>query len=200
MSLRPQLVPAALLCAVAASLVLTGCGGSASTPPVSTTAKQEEQAVKFSKCLREHGLNVSTGTAGSGPSGAIKISGTNPQAFEAAQNACRRYRPSAEQENISPAEKAKRLEAGVKFARCMRSHGVNIPDPTSSGGGIRIKMQGGPGSAGRPDPSSPTFQAAQNACQGLLGKNLPKLSTSGGKASGGGGAGVQQVFAGPSGG
>jgi hypothetical protein len=44
----------------------------------------------------------------------------------------------------------------------MRSHGVpNFPDP-GSGGGIQV----GPGSG--IDPSSPTFQAAQRACQKLL--------------------------------
>lgn len=53
------------------------------------------------------------------------------------------------------------FEAGLKFAKCMRAHGVtDFPDP-SSGGGIQL--------AAGIDPASPSFQAAQKAC----GKDLP---------------------------
>jgi hypothetical protein len=49
----------------------------------------------------------------------------------------------------------------LKFAECMRTHGVpSFPDP--SGGGIHI----GPGSG--IDPSSPAFRAARSACDKLL--------------------------------
>lgn len=50
--------------------------------------------------------------------------------------------------------------SGLKFADCMRSHGVsNFPDP-GPGGGIQL-----------PDginPRSPAFQSAQNACSKFL--------------------------------
>jgi hypothetical protein len=51
----------------------------------------------------------------------------------------------------------------------MRSHGVQLPNPTfsSSGGGFAIRIQGGPGKV---NPASPGFQAAQKACQSLLPK------------------------------
>ncbi|MHB1834987.1 MAG: hypothetical protein ACYCXW_08475 [Solirubrobacteraceae bacterium] len=58
----------------------------------------------------------------------------------------------------------------LKFAQCMRSHGVsNFPDP--SDGAIQI---GGSGI----DPSSPAFQRAQNACakyspKGALSRRAP---------------------------
>jgi hypothetical protein len=197
MSRRPQPVPTALLCVLAASLPLTACGGGTSTA-ASSTAKLEEESVKFARCLREHGVEVSTS---GGPAGALQVKSTNPQAMESAQNACRQYRPKGAERNASPAEKAAHLEAALKFARCMRSHGVNIPDPTTSGGGISIRAQGGPGNAGGPNPSSPTFQAAQNACQGLLGKNLPKLTTSSAKGGAGGSPGAVGVYSvGPAGG
>jgi hypothetical protein len=58
--------------------------------------------------------------------------------------------------------------AFLKFARCMRSHGVpNFPDP-GSGGGIDIS----PGSG--LDPASPAFQAAQRQCKKLLPGGGPK--------------------------
>lgn len=52
--------------------------------------------------------------------------------------------------------------AGVKFAACMRSHGVpTFPDPGASGG---IQFSTGSGI----DPQSPAFQSARSACSKLL--------------------------------
>jgi hypothetical protein len=49
----------------------------------------------------------------------------------------------------------------LKYAKCMRSHGVpNFPDPTESNGSVYI---GGPGI----DPNSPQFIEAQNDCRSL---------------------------------
>jgi hypothetical protein len=60
--------------------------------------------------------------------------------------------------------------AGIKFADCMRAHGVpNFPDP-SAGGGIQL--------SGGINPRSPAFQSAQSACQ--------KLMPGGGAGRGGG--------------
>ena len=50
----------------------------------------------------------------------------------------------------------------LKFAQCMRSHGViDFPDPTSKGIQIRIR----PGMPSDLDPNNPRFQAAEKACQ-----------------------------------
>src|SRR5579862_5527039 len=55
-----------------------------------------------------------------------------------------------------------KMNAGLAFARCMRSNGVpNFPDP-SSGGGVTITSGNGI------DPGSPQFQSAQRACQKYL--------------------------------
>jgi hypothetical protein len=56
-----------------------------------------------------------------------------------------------------------KIRGGVKYAQCMRAHGVhNFPDPDSTGG-ISIT------SASGLNPNSPTFRAAQAACR----KELP---------------------------
>jgi hypothetical protein len=58
--------------------------------------------------------------------------------------------------------------AFLKFANCMRSHGVpNFPDP-GSGRGIDIS----PGSG--IDPASPAYQSAQSGCKKLLPGGGPK--------------------------
>ena len=55
--------------------------------------------------------------------------------------------------------------AALKFAACMRSHGVpNFPDPSGGGGGIHFHLSAGSGIT----PFSPAFKAAQTSCRKLL--------------------------------
>lgn len=54
-----------------------------------------------------------------------------------------------------------RQEAGLKFAKCMREHGIEMEDPQ----GGRIEIKGGPG-------DQAAMEKAQEACQ----KYLPKIS------------------------
>ncbi len=73
----------------------------------------------------------------------------------------------------------------VKYAQCMRSHGVNIPDPTTSGGGpggggFAFGAQGGTNF--RALLNTPAFKTASAACASLR----PKF---GGGRFGGGGPG-----------
>jgi hypothetical protein len=60
---------------------------------------------------------------------------------------------------------AQARQAAVRFAGCMRSHGVsNFPDSTAPGGGPKWNFDDIPGV----NPSSPSFQAADTACRHLL--------------------------------
>jgi len=62
---------------------------------------------------------------------------------------------------------------GIKYADCMRSHGVpNFPDPTTSGGGINIKKSSGI------NPASPAFELAQATCVALRPGGGPLLENS----------------------
>jgi hypothetical protein len=59
------------------------------------------------------------------------------------------------------------VSAGIKYADCMRAHGVpNFPDPSSAGGGVQFSSSG-------IDMQSPAFGSAQSACQKLLPVGLP---------------------------
>jgi hypothetical protein len=54
--------------------------------------------------------------------------------------------------------------AALKFANCMRAHGVpDFPDPAANGG-IQVA---GPGAKSALDPQSPAFQTAAQACHKL---------------------------------
>jgi hypothetical protein len=79
-------------------------------------------------------------------------------------------------------------QLALKWAGCMRQHGVNVSDPTANGA-IRIQSSAPPGSSRSDGPSSsgnattgggpagdPTFQAASNACK--------QYQPSGGQSSG----------------
>src|SRR5262249_62292249 len=109
------LVPCAL-----ASLALAACG-SGTKPSPSASQDHEQQILNFTRCMREHGVNVSTPNGpGGGPS---RFNGTSPQGMEAAQKACPRYRPQGGKGKLTPAERAARQDAGPGSARRMRGRG-----------------------------------------------------------------------------
>jgi len=55
--------------------------------------------------------------------------------------------------------------ASLKYADCMRSHGVPaFPDPVVNGNGLHISIKAGSGV----NPGSPAFQSAQGRCRKLL--------------------------------
>jgi hypothetical protein len=62
-------------------------------------------------------------------------------------------------------------EAMLAFARCMREHGVDVPDPDSSG---RVRIRGALG--GRSPAEREKFQEAQKACEDELGEIGPRIS------------------------
>ena len=133
------------------------------------TAQEQQAETKladFARCMREHGVDAETVSRPRWRP-RLKISpgraGAGPAAMEGAQKACARYRPEPKHVNLSPQQKVQREEQVQKFAKCMREHGIKV-EASTAGGGIQIGIHAGPGSGG-PNPESPGFQAAQNACQ-----------------------------------
>jgi hypothetical protein len=62
---------------------------------------------------------------------------------------------------VTAAQKQLHVGQALKFAGCMRSHGVpNFPDPSVAQGGVAVgfRMSG-------VDQNSPQFQAAVQACR-----------------------------------
>jgi hypothetical protein len=145
------------------STTTAATSGSSSGAP-STPQARFEQALKFSSCMRSHGLPNFPDPQRHGNGATLMLrsgQGINPSSsqFQAATRACRQYAPAgATGGTVSPAFRAQALA----FAACMRSHGVpNFPDPQFQAGGVRI---GGPGF----DFNSPQFKSAQTACQSKL--------------------------------
>jgi hypothetical protein len=160
------------MAAVSIAVVAAGCGGSASTSSGialgSIPAKFRHQValgLEHAACMRAHGV----------PSFAdpkISVSSTqlvmqNPQmsptevaspAYRSASAACARYLPEQPQAPAVTGAGNSRRQA-VRFADCMRSHGVpNFPDPTAGG---TFKL--GPTT----DARAPAFRAAMDDCRNL---------------------------------
>jgi hypothetical protein len=179
-SRRSPFVALTVLCIAAPGLLLAACGGSSPASNAASTEGAQEQKAEtkladFAKCLREHGVHAEVGTPpggghalkiGPGP-GRPQPGPGGPGQFEAAQKACARYRPEEQRVNLSPQQKVEHEEAVQKFAKCMREHGIKV-EASTAGGGIQIRIHGHPGSEGGPNPGSPAFQSAQQACQKLL--------------------------------
>jgi hypothetical protein len=177
-----------ILAAPAAVLMLAACGGSNGD---GATAAQSDDAKlhAFAECMRKGGLDVKEGTGGNIQ---MRIGGGISQSrVEKIQRDCERKTGGGPGgRKPSKAEQAKFLDQALKFARCMRSHGIDMPDPQADGGGIKMtaKAGGGPGNGGGIDPKSPAFQRAQKACGRFMpaGKDAgSSLSSSTGKGGSG---------------
>ncbi len=97
--------------------------------------------------------------------GEFRVLRQYPQSqIQAVMQACRQYLAQAfPQLNLSPAQRAQAQQQLVKFAECMRSHGVNVPDPQPGANGFF----GFRGAFRSIDRNSPAFQSAVQACQSL---------------------------------
>lgn len=161
----------AAVAVVALVLVAGGCsGGSSGKGVVSVGAGAHSSApaadpaqsgspLAFSKCMRSHGVPNFPDPDAKGMLQINTQSGVDPNSaqFKSAQEACKSLMPA-----VNPGQNGNVRAAALKFAECMRSHGVgNFPDPDPQGG-----IQLGPNNG--LDPQSATFQNAQKACQHLF--------------------------------
>jgi len=82
------------------------------------------------------------------------------------------------------AEQVRLQDEYLRFARCMRSHGVSdFPDPiTGSGGHPGFRLQGG--SRSDLNSNNPAFQRRVEACQHVLGHQFRFVLTPGGVGKG----------------
>jgi hypothetical protein len=87
--------------------------------------------------------------------------------MEAAQKACDRYMHTGGGSPPDAATRAKMQDAALAYARCMRRHGVDVPDPTfTKNGGVVTRMRDR--GKGGVSPDSPAFKKADEACHDLL--------------------------------
>ncbi|MFE6646664.1 hypothetical protein ACFVJS_08895 [Nocardioides sp. NPDC057772] len=160
---------------LALGLTLTACGGDdtggiasaggdgTADSDASAAAGEEgggdrEQMLKFTKCLREHGLDVEDPPPGEGlrlqfGGGGQKV---DRETVQAAMEACQEYAPQGQMGGDNPEMR----EAMLEMAECMRENGVeDFPDPQPGQMGMQITPEIG---------EDPQFEAAQEACRDIL--------------------------------
>lgn len=154
-------------------VLVAGCSGGSAGPGVagvssasasaspSATVSGEAEALEYAACMRSHGVpnfpdpTVQNGSVGFNITAGDGVDQNSPQ-YQSARQACSSLRGGGTA-NSGSGNLAKEL----KFAQCMRSHGVpDFPDPNKNGG-----FSG----SSSVNPSSPTFQNAQSTCMQLSG-------------------------------
>jgi hypothetical protein len=147
--------------AAALALAAAGCGGSKDPESASSSANPTlEKAVKYAQCMRENGL---TKFPDPDKNGKFVIAAGGPRRdspqFKKAQQACKSQEPPGIKDD--PAEIAKDQASWLKFAQCMRQHGIkDFPDPTD--GRLLVDRK-------RINVNSPQFKNALKACRGVGG-------------------------------
>ena len=151
---------ASILCCVALTAPLAACGGKSSNNSTTSHSTQQQRLVAamdaFASCARAHGVPVpDANSQGEIPGAdALKRKYINTPQGHLVLRVCQRQLTAAQQ--LDQAAQAANLPDQLAFARCMRRHGVPIPDPNANGGihvGFRISK------------SSPQFQTAARVCQ-----------------------------------
>jgi hypothetical protein len=149
---------------------LSGAGKATATTNPGGSKDPQQAALAYARCMRQHGINMpdpkvdaNEGMVGMLPEG---VSPDDPK-FKAAQQACQQYTPNGGQPTKPNPQQQQQMLA---FARCMRQHGVNIPDPDASGG---LDLRGF-------NSDSPKFKAAQQACQQYTPNGGKQQTSSGG--------------------
>jgi hypothetical protein len=159
-------VPALMLGACGSSSTSsTGSASAASSASGGSSSPAQTQArVNVAKCMRRHGVNVPD----PGPSGPTQGEMQqlqrqySPDQLKAATTACQSSLAQAFPQLANPAAQAQRRQQALQFAQCMRSHGIDIPDPPSSGPALGIQK-----ALSSVDQNSPQFKAANSACGSL---------------------------------
>ncbi|HEX3425529.1 MAG TPA: hypothetical protein VHT30_05315 [Acidimicrobiales bacterium] len=151
--------------AASAETTTTIVAPSGSSGSVSSSETRQSEELQLAQCMRSHGVpDFPDPSANGNQLQNIANSGvdTRSPAYQSALSACHKYSPAG---NLTPAQSAADNAKGLEISQCMRSHGVpNFPDPIiGPTGGQAINLSG----TGI-DQNSPTYQAADEACQKLF--------------------------------
>lgn len=157
----------ALVAAVPVVFGLAACGGkpgddgiasagggtakaSASASP-SQSLDPQDAALKFAQCMRQNGVDMPDPDS----SGGIRIRANpgNQGKVQAAMKKCQHFMQGGGR--LGNPDDPKVRDQMLKFAQCMRQHGINVPDP-QPGQGIQMRVNKG---------SEAKVEAAQKACR-----------------------------------
>jgi hypothetical protein len=150
---------AMLACAAVLVAVAAGC----SSQPTSVASggggsSRGTALLAYARCVQTHGVPgyPDPDSDGSIPKRTAAQLGVTDTVLQSAQSFCNHMLPNGGS-GPSQSEVQEQKTQGLKFAKCMREHGIPLPDPDGSG---RIPD---PASVGI-DQGSPKFQSANQDC------------------------------------
>ena|SRR2546430_6092574 len=164
-----------------AAVLATGCSsGPGGTPVASlsghatasaaqalTTEQSDQNMISFTRCMRGHGVQMPDPFHRPGHAGlSIDMPSRGP-ATNGAYAVCNHYiqaNITAKQAGAA-AQAAPHLPALTRYAQCMRSHDINMLDPTQLG---ELNLGHVPGITSDFGRYSPQFRAADAACRHFL--------------------------------
>jgi hypothetical protein len=111
--------------------------------------------------MREHGVDMED--PGAGGELRLEIRPGNRKKVEAAQKACEGLLENA-RPKLSEEQQAEMQEAMLAFAKCMRQHGIDMPDPKFGEDGMMSQQVG----KGDVNPDDPRFKEAAKACEPIV--------------------------------
>jgi hypothetical protein len=174
--------------ALALAIAVAACGsnspqGSSSSGSANSNFSQTNQSqihsesLRFARCMRVNGVPNFPDPPGNGSYGVksfaeqsngrtISINGVpvSAPAFHSASSKCNQYLPEPPAPTTTQLAKVRALT--VKWARCMRSHGLpHFGDPTITADGRRIMH-------GQFNIGSPAYYAARQACDPQLNRAM----------------------------
>jgi hypothetical protein len=125
-----------LVAIAVAGMVAVGCSNGSGESTTGTSAANYEQALKFSKCMRSHGLPDFPDPDASGDTtvdGIVNGSTLDPESsgWKRAVAACEDLQPPG---FTGTKRTAEQQAASLEFAQCIRENGVqDFPDPDPNG-------------------------------------------------------------------
>ncbi|MGA8461386.1 MAG: hypothetical protein WB800_38735 [Streptosporangiaceae bacterium] len=146
-----------LAAAALAAVVVAACSGGSSNS-VTSAGNPNKGALAYARCMRAHGISDFPDPNAQG--GFSAPNGLNPKApqYATANNACKSLVGSATPPPYNPTVVAKLL----KYANCMRAHGLSwLPDPNAQG---HLDISFPKGSS----PNSAQYTAANHTCSADL--------------------------------
>jgi hypothetical protein len=150
-----------------ASLLISACGSTSSSPSTTASNSPAAAAFTYASCMRRHGVaGYPDPQVTTNPSGSVAIAiagqsgpGVSP-AFQSAEKACSRILLAQSNTN-GPAGPTK--QEFLAFAHCLHTHGIaDFPDPNPQG-----QITGQMIDASGVDLKAPSFATAADACVGV---------------------------------
>ena len=123
--------------------------------------------ISFTRCMRSHGVQMSDPYHRPGHTGLTLDLPTRDSATSAAYAACTHFIQAIINMKAAGAasQAAPHLAALTRYAQCMRSHDIDMLDPTPQG---ELNLGTVPGITSDFGRYSPQFRAADAACRHLL--------------------------------